>query len=414
MVNWVDARNLALYAYPQPHLDNWKNMRDGRQFVTMKLDAPTRFFVVQKRENLARKGRVKATRRGPPEPYLPRGIPDYRTEQPGRPMYNEAERKLRRDYWNSVKNDLDIPIDLAVDDFSQTGNMWSDRMLLFIFHNHAVIFALIFRMAHRAAMLHHISSEADALRYAHYILQRLRNVDSIKRAPNPTEARLRPGGNKDWMTTNSVGLNEPIVASAFFFTEGASPHTSTKIIANVLGTTKRRFAIDAMGLTQGFREQLESINGGKLTEVNMSKILDARFPRDKVSPHCCSSCGSGEHLVKGCNRTDTLCVYPRCLERGHVLAVCPVLMARCPKCQRLGHLQEQCTTIPWMLLMNDFRAACPFHRMGIFATERLTASMYKEDGDKFAVLPKVDYENKTYVTFWDRFRLSVLPYDLPY
>jgi hypothetical protein len=149
-------------------------------------------------------------------------------------------------------------------------------------------------------------------------------------------------------------------------------------------------------------------------EVNMSKILDARFPRDKVSPHCCSSCGSGEHLVKGCNRTDTLCVYPRCLERGHVLAVCPVLMARCPKCQRLGHLQEQCTTIPWMLLMNDFRAACPFHRMGIFATERLTASMYKEDGDKFAVLPKVDYENKTYVTFWDRFRLSVLPYDLPY
>jgi hypothetical protein len=37
MVNWVDARNLALYAYPQPHLDNWKNMRDGRQFVTIKL-----------------------------------------------------------------------------------------------------------------------------------------------------------------------------------------------------------------------------------------------------------------------------------------------------------------------------------------------------------------------------------------
>jgi hypothetical protein len=40
--------------------------------------------------------------------------------------------------------------------------------------------------------------------------------------------------------------------------------------------------------------------------------------------------------------------------------------------------------------------------------------MYKEDEDKFAVLPKVDYENKTYMTFWDRFRLSVLPYDLPY
>jgi hypothetical protein len=54
--------------------------------------------------------------------------------------------------------------------------------------------------------------------------------------------------------------------------------------------------------------------------------------------------------------------------------------------------------------------------MGLFATERLTAIMYKEPDDKskFVVLPKVNYENKTHVSFWDRFRLSVLPYDLPY
>jgi hypothetical protein len=416
MCNWIDARNLALAAYPQPHIDKCRNMRDGRHFVASQLDAPSRFFIVQVRENLARKGRVKASRRGPPEPYLPRGIPDYRTETPGVPMYTEEERRLRRTHWNSVKNDLDIPLDLACDDFSQTGNLWNPRMMLFVFHDHSISYALMFRMAYRMAILHHVSSDGDALRFVHYVLLAARNVDSLKRAPNPVETRLRAGGKVDWMVTNSVRLDEPFRAHPFFYTDGLSSHTSTRIIANIIGTRLHRYAIDVMGLTLGFREGLEQIHGGKLTEVSMSRLLDARFVRDKKSPHCCPTCASGDHLEDECTVKDARCIYPRCLEHGHVLAVCPVLLARCPLCQRLGHRQTHCKSIPWIILMNDFKAGAPFHRMGIFATERLSASMYLEDGDKskLVVLPKVDYEKRTYVTFWDRFRLSILPYELPF
>jgi hypothetical protein len=416
MNNWVDARNLALAAYPQPHIEDCKNMRDGRPFVATQLDAPSRFFIVQARENKARKGRVTASRRGPPEPTLPIGCPDYRTEVPGEPMYSEKERKQRTDYWDSVPNDLDIPLDLACDNFARTGNVWSPRMLLFVFNDHSVTNALLFRMAHRMAELHHISMAADALRFIHYALLKYKNVYSLKRSPNPTEAKLRQGGKVEWMVTNSVKLRDPYKATPFFQTNGVSDHTSTKIIANFIGVRLRRFAIDAMGLSMGFREGLEAINGGKLTEVSVSKLLDDRFARGKMSPHCCECCGSEDHLQKDCKITDARCIYPRCGEQGHILNVCPALMARCPLCQRLGHRQVHCTTVPYMILSNDFKAGAAFHRMGLFATERLTAIMYKEPDDKskFVVLPKVNYENKTHVSFWDRFRLSVLPYDLPY
>jgi hypothetical protein len=289
-------------------------------------------------------------------------------------------------------------------------------MKLFIFNDHSVVYALIFRMCYRMGVLHHISIEADSNRFAHYILLAARNVDSLKRAPNPTEGRLRKWGTVNWMVTNSVKLGDPFKATPFFYTDGLSDHTSTKIIANVMVARLWRFAIDAMGLSMGFREGLKQINEGKLTNISMSRLLDDRFARTKKSPHCCPCCASGDHLLKDCTVTDTRCIYPRCREHGHVLAVCPILMAQCPLCQRLGHCPRHCTTMPWMLLMNDFRAGAPFHRMGLFATERLTASMFLEDGDKskFAVLPKVDYENKTHMSFWDRFRLSILPYNLPY
>jgi hypothetical protein len=272
-------------------------------------------------------------------------------------------------------------------------------------------------MCYRMALLHHVNMEADAIRFAHYVLLSMKNITAIKRSPSPSEARLRPGGRRDWMVTNAVVLgHNPYKAHPFFFGQGLNFTTHTKAIGEVMGKRLRRYAIDAMGLTIGFREELESINQGKLTEVDMSKLLLKHLVRDKQSPHRCQFCGAGDHHSRQCTAVDLKCVYPRCGVSGHVLATCPVLIARCPECKRLGHLRVHCTTVPWMVLWNDFRAGAPFHDLGMFATEKIMAKMYLEDGDKnkFVALCKVDYENKVHVPFFDRFKLSVLPYELPY
>jgi hypothetical protein len=267
---WVDAANLTMMAYPQPEVAHVNNMRSGWGFAASMLDAPTMLYVVQRREKEAHKARVKGVH-GPPEPYLPPGCPDYRYLVEGVPLYNAQERKQRRDYFDTVSNPLDIPIDLMVDDFSQPGKWWSGRQSLFVAHHHAVPMALMFRMAYRAAEVHHVSMQADALRHVHFMLMAIKEVEVFSRATNPASAAFRAGGKDVWMTSDGPMPLHGIVAKPFLATKGFTPTTNTRVIVNSLVSRPLRYAVDGMGLSIGFREKLESLNRGKLDNLASSR-----------------------------------------------------------------------------------------------------------------------------------------------
>jgi hypothetical protein len=379
------------------------------------LDAPTMMYVVQRREKEAHKARVKGVH-GPPEPYLPPGCPDFRFMEEGVPLYSPLERKQRRDYFDTVSNPLDIPIDLMVDDFSQPGKWWSGRQSLFVAHHHAVPLALLFRMCHRFAEIHHVSMQADALRHAHLALMALKEVEIFSKATNPASASLRAGGKDEWMTSDAPPPLNGMMAKIFFATNGYTPTTNTRVIANSLVSRPLRYAVDAMGLSHSFRTKLESINRGKLDDVDLHKRILARFATDKERPHRCYNCGSGDHPTSECKTGLLRCIFPRCQEdkkhHGHILAVCPSVITRCTNCRRLGH-QEHHHNIPYMILMNDFMAAAPFHHLAIFTSERLTAKMYIKE-KVFHLLSTIDFSKTDYVTLFDRRLLSALPYDMPY
>jgi hypothetical protein len=411
---WVDASNLTMIAYPQPEVDKVNNMRSGCGFAAAMLDSPTRMYVVQRREKEALKARVRGVH-GPPEPHLPPGCPDYRYMEEGVPMYTDYERRQRMDHFDTVQNPLDIPIDLMVDDFSQPGKWWNGRMHLFVAHHHSVPMALLWRMCFRYAELHHDSMQADALRHAHFTLLAIKELEVFSRATNPASVALRAGGTDEWMTSDGSPPIHGFKAKPFFASSGYTTDTNARAIANSVVSRPYRYAVDAMGLSQGFRVKLESLNRGKLDNLDIHKRIIARFQEDAERPHRCSNCGSGDHPAKECKVEMLRCIFPRCQEdhkeHGHVLAVCPSVIARCTNCKRLGH-QEHHHTTPYMVLINDFLAAAPFHHLGIFTSEKLTATMYAKD-KIFHILSTIDFSKTDYVTMFDRRLLSVLPYDLP-
>jgi hypothetical protein len=379
--SWVEAANLTMIAFPQPEIAHVNNMKSGCGFAATSLDSPTRMYVVQRREKEAHKARVKGVR-GPPEPHLPPGCPDFRYMEEGVPMYSIKERKQRRDYFDTFANPMDLPIDLMVDDFSQPEKWWSGRQLLFVAHHHAVPMALIFRMCYRFAEIHHVSMQADAIRHAHLVLFANREIEIFSKATNTASVALRAGGKEEWMTSDGTPPIHGYKAKPFFATNGFTENTNTRTIAKAGASNKYRYAVDAMGLTNGLQQQLEQINGGKLDNVDLHKRILARFATDAERPHRCHNCRSGDHPSASCKASDLKCIYPRCKEdkqeHGHVLAVCPSLIHRCTNCRRLGHQQHH-HNVPYMILLNDFAAAAPFHNLGIFTSERLTAKMYAKD-----------------------------------
>jgi hypothetical protein len=408
--NWVEAKNLAMLAYPQPELEV-AHMKSGISFVALMLDAPSGIFSVQTRDRHLKKNRRDGL---PVAASVPIGIPNHRYNESGRALYTEQERQERREYFDSFKDANNIAIDYDVDDFSKTGKSFSTRMYMYIAHAHCIPNALIWRMVHRAAVLHGISLQADAVRFAQYLLLSLREVENFKHATTPSEKGCRPLGNFNWLTTESSRPDTPFIARPFLATPGYNPETHSREIGQLVGKRKHRFAVDPMGLTTGFRRDLENLNGGKMDDVDLDHLILVQFQRQKCRPHRCMRCGSGNHQIHAClTSPDTIrCIYPRCLSEDHVLAVCPKVIQRCTTCQKLGHSRDD-HDILYPALINDFLAAAPFHGLAIFTCERLSVAMSKQDGE-FVVLPTVDFSNDKYFSENDRRKLSTLTYDIPY
>jgi hypothetical protein len=296
-----------------------------------------------------------------------------------------------------------------------TSASWNKRMFLYLCHQHAPIYALLWRMCHRASQLHNISPEADANRYTQYVLMSLCEVEAFTDKTTPSDRTFRPLGDNEWMGSEGSRPDMPYRARPFYATGGFTGTTSTKAIVALMGNRKHRFAVDPMGLSEGFREALENLNGGSLNVVEIEHMIMLKFQRQLVRPHRCQRCGSGNHMKKSCLVADKMikCIYPRCKSNDHLLAVCPLVIERCTGCETLGHRKEDHPRTLWPVLYNDFIAAACFHDLAIFTCERLSITMGTDAGE-FVIIPEIDYKSDSYVSKEDRRRLSTLKYDIPY
>jgi hypothetical protein len=411
--SWAEAKNVAMIAYPQPAVAA-AQMKSGKPFVAEMLDAPTKLFSIQTRDRDQRKARAGGARTPLSDP-LPMDIPNYREHRATTPLYTERERRLRRDFWDLTLDPRELPIDFDVDDFTMTSASYNTRMILHIAHQHALIYALNWRMAYRAATLHNISLEADANRYTQHVLMSLRNVEAFANGTTPSARAFRPLGDNEWMSSENSRPDTPFRARPFFGSGGFSGQTSTKCVAQFMDQRPYHFPIDPMGLTRGFREDLENLNGGKLERVDLEFRIIGKFQRQTVRPHRCARCGSGNHMLKSCLEPDNKiqCIYPRCKSKKHLIAVCPLVLQRCSGCDKLGHCKEDHPRTLWPVLINDYLAASCFHDLAIFTCERLSVTMGTDAGE-FIVIPKIDYSDDRYVSKQDRRHLSILPYDIPF
>jgi hypothetical protein len=167
-------------------------------------------------------------------------------------------------------------------------------------------------MCQRAAQLHSISPEADANRYTQYVLLSLCEVEAFTDKTTPSARAFRPLGDSEWMDPEVSRPDIPYRARPFYATTGFTGATSTKIIAERIGNRNYRFAVDPMGLSEGFREDLENLNGGSLNTVEIEHMIMLKFQRQLVRPHRCQRCGSGNHTKKSCLVPNTIikCIYP--------------------------------------------------------------------------------------------------------
>jgi hypothetical protein len=69
-----------------------------------------------------------------------------------------------------------------------------------------------------------------------------------------------------------------------------------------------------------------NIQGGVRLYIDLTKRIIIRFTGQAEWPHCWPRCGSGEHPSEDCKAEDTHCVYLHCLQDGHVLSTCSVLL----------------------------------------------------------------------------------------
>lgn len=411
--SWVEAKNITMIAYPQPSVQVTQ-MKSGNPFVADILDAPTKLFSIQIRDREQRKARAGGSSTPLSDP-LPVDIPNFRAHQATIPLYSERERQLRRDFWDLTENPQELPIDFDADDFTMTSTYYNTRMILHIAHQHSLVCALNWRMAYRAAKLHNISLEGDANRYSQLVLMSLRNVEAFANGTSPSARAFQPLGDNEWMDSEASRPDMPLRASPYYASGGFSGQTSTKCIANYMDQRLYHSAIDPMGLTRGFREDLKSLNRGKLEKPDLEFRVLGKFQRQKVRPHHCSRFGSGNHMQRSCLEPDTniKCIYPRCKSDEHVIAVCPVVMTRCTGCKKLGHSKEDHPRTLWPVLINDYLAASYFHDLAILTCERLSVKMGTDAGE-FIVIPKIDYSDDRYVPKQDRRYLSILPYDMPF
>jgi hypothetical protein len=214
------------------------------------------------------------------------------------------------------------------------------------------------------------------------------------------------------MTSEESRPDTPFQALPFQAHGGFGYDTHAQAIGQTIGVRERRFAVDPMGLSPGFRQGLESLNRGKIDKVDLEFKITAMFQRQRCRPHRCLHCGSGNHAKHACVVEEVRCIYPRCLSDEHNISVCPEVINRCTGCQRLGHRKKH-HHILFPVLYNDFLAAAPFHGLAIFTCERLSVSMDEIEGE-FVVVPKIDLGNDKYFSKNDRRRLSSLTYDNPY
>jgi hypothetical protein len=313
ITSWVEAKNLAMLAYPQPEL-NVADMKNGISFVALMLDAPTRIYSVKTRDRLSRKERFHtAGHPGPLATKVPLGIPNHRYTGSENPLYTEQERQDRRDFFDCETNVLDMAIDYDIDDFSRDAIDYSTRMDVYVSHAHCIPNALIWRMCHRAAMIHGVSVHADAVRFAQQLLLSLKHVPNFKDAKSPSDKLYRPLGNKNWMTSEESRPDTPFQACPFQAHAGFGYDTHAQAIGQTIGTRERRFAMDPMGLSPGFRQGLESLNRGKIDKIDLEFKIIAMFQRQKCRPHRCLRCGSGNHAKHAC-----LVAEVQCISKVHV------------------------------------------------------------------------------------------------